>query len=315
MRSKEKNIALVLSSGGARGIAQIGVINELKQNGFEIKSLSGSSIGSVVGGMYAMGKLEEFSTWLSSLNRMDVFNLMDFTISTHGVLKLEKLFKIMEKDFPDMLIENFSIPYVAMATDIANSREMEFTSGSVYKAMRASVALPAIIKSVQEKDHILVDGGVLNPLPIRQIQRTPNDILVVVNLYGYDKDKNLDKTDDFAEAENFNDLHLNSEQIPEKNLIERLKNGKKSIQKKRTINNNYASILKSVITLMLQTNASTAIELYKPDMVIDIPYSCASTFDFHKAEKLIQVGRVAAQKSIRDYANSISKCNFDGRII
>ena len=88
-----KNVALVLSSGGARGIAQIGAINELKKNGFEITSVSGSSIGSLIGGIYAMGRLDDFSVWVSTLNRLDVFNIMDFTLSSHGILKVEKLFK------------------------------------------------------------------------------------------------------------------------------------------------------------------------------------------------------------------------------
>ncbi len=300
----EKNVALVLSSGGARGIAQIGAINELKKNGFEITSISGSSIGSLIGGIYAMGKLEEFSAWVSSLNRLDVFNIMDFTISTHGVLKVEKLFKIMEKDFPDMLIENLSIPYVAMATDVANNKEVKFTSGSIYKAIRASIALPALIKSVQNSDQILVDGGVLNPIPIRQIQRTQNDILVVVNLYDFNHEDNFIEIEDFDVDNILNSQSENFENTSDKNkLLERGQNFLHTIQNKSSISYNYASILSKVTTMMLQVNAFSAIELYKPDIVINIPRSSAGTFDFHKSEELIRIGQLATQKSIRDFIN------------
>jgi NTE family protein len=218
MKTK-KNIALVLSSGGARGIAQIGAINELEKNGFNITSISGSSIGSLIGGIYAMGKLEEFSAWVSSLNRLVVFSIMDFTLSTHGVLKVEKLFRIMEKDFPDILIENLNIPYVAMATDVANNKEVKFTSGSIYKAIRASIALPALIKPVHDSDQILVDGGVLNPIPIRQIQRTPDDILVVINLYDFDHEDASDKKDDIGISKMTKPMSMNTENISDKNKI------------------------------------------------------------------------------------------------
>ncbi len=296
----KKNVALVLSSGGARGIAQIGVINELRKNGFEITSVSGSSIGSVIGGMYAMGKLDEFTAWVCSLNRLDVFSIMDFTISSHGLLKVEKLFKIMEKDFPDMLIEDLSIPYVALATDIANNKEIQFTSGSLYKAMRASIAIPAIITSVEEGDQILVDGGVLNPVPIRQIQRTENDILVVVNLYDYDIEEKSDEEEYFHTNVLIDANSKEVENTSEKNtLLEKGKEVLHSIQYKSSSGNNFLSILSKVSTMMLQANAFLSIELHKPDLLINIPRNTVGTFDFHKSEELIKIGQLAAQESIR----------------
>jgi len=299
-----KNVALVLSSGGARGIAQIGAINELKKNGFEITSVSGSSIGSLIGGIYAMGRLDDFSVWVSTLNRLDVFNIMDFTLSSHGILKVEKLFKIMEKDFPDMMIEDLNIPYVAMATDVANNKEVKFTSGSIYKAIRASIALPALIKSVQNSDQILVDGGVLNPIPIRQIQRTQNDILVVVNLYDFNHEDNFIEIEDFDVDNILNSQSENFENTSDKNkLLQRGQNLLHTIQSKYSISYNYALILSKVTTMMLQVNAFLAIELYKPDIVINIPRSSAGTFDFHKSEELIRIGQLATQKSIRDFVN------------
>jgi len=249
-----------------------------------------------------MGKLDEFSAWVSSLNRLDVFNIMDFTLSTHGVLKVEKLFRIMEKDFPDILIENLNIPYVAMATDVANNREVKFTSGSIYKAIRASIALPALIKSIQNSDQILVDGGVLNPIPIKQVQRTPDDILVVINLYDFDHDDTVDRKNDLDTYEETGQISKKTKNLSDKNKI--LDKGQEIlhfIYTKSQMSNNYASILSKVTTMMLQVNAFSAIELHKPDIVINIPRSSAGTFDFHKSEELIKIGQLAAIKSIKNF--------------
>lgn len=298
----KKNVALVLSSGGARGIAQIGVINELKKNGFEITSVSGSSIGSVIGGMYAMGKLDEFAAWVCSLNRLDVFKIMDFTISSHGLIKVEKLFRVMEKDFPDMLIEDLNIPYVALATDIANNKEIQFTSGSLYKAMRASIAIPAIITSVEESDQILVDGGVLNPLPIRQVQRTENDILVVVNLYDYGI-KEKTNHEEYVHSNVLIETNSKEDETTlEKNsLLEKGKEVLHSFHQKSPSGNNFLSILNKVSTMMLQANAFLSVELHKPDLLINIPRNTAGTFDFHKSEEIIKIGQLAAQQSIQEF--------------
>jgi NTE family protein len=298
----KKNVALVLSSGGARGIAQIGAINELKRTGFEITSISGSSIGSLIGGIYAMGKLDEFTAWVNTLNRIDIFNIMDFTISTHGILKVEKLFRIMEKDFPDMQIEDLKIPYVAMATDVTNNKEVAFTNGSLYKAIRASIALPAIITSVHDEDRILVDGGVLNPIPIRQIQRIDNDILVVVNLYDTDHEdysENIDIENILTQNQLSDDIL--SKSTNKKDNVYKSKRKISLIQNIYPKSHNYVTIINKVVTMALQTNAFSSIELYKPDIIINVPRSSAGTFDFHKSEELIKIGQLAAMKSIDKY--------------
>jgi NTE family protein len=210
----------------------------------------------------------------------------------------------MEKDFPDMMIEDLNIPYVAMATDVANNKEVKFTSGSVYKAIRASIALPALIKSVQNSDQVLVDGGVLNPIPIRQIQRTPDDIVVVVNLYDFDQEPEADAIILHNSDEVISHPTVSIENNTDKSKL--LNRGQKllsTVQKKASVSNNYASILSKVTTMMLQVNAFSAIELHKPDIVINIPRSSAGTFDFHKSEELIKIGQLATQKAIQEFRN------------
>ncbi len=128
----KKNVALVLGSGGARGLAHIGVINELEEQGFIITSVSGTSIGSLIGGFCAMGKLNELTEWLTTLQKKDVYSLMDPTLSTNGLLKAEKVFRKLNTIIPDVLIEEMNIPYAAVATDVINREEVIFTKGRVH---------------------------------------------------------------------------------------------------------------------------------------------------------------------------------------
>ncbi len=288
----KQKVALVLSSGGAKGLAHIGVIEELEKQGFEISSISGSSIGSVYGGLYAMGKLPEYTKWVTTLDKLSIWDLMDFTISSNGLLKGEKVFSKMKTFIPDMLIENMNIPFTAVATDILNKKEVLFTSGSYYKAIRASVAIPTIITPVKFEDTFLVDGGVLNPVPIDYVKRINGDILVVVNLYG-EKD-NVIKNPIIKESDSQTFAYLNGFF---KSISKLISSGDKSSL-------GYFSLITATTSAMVNELAKHAIEKYQPDIVINIPHNSSNTFDFDKANKLIELGRKAAKKEIFNYLNS-----------
>jgi NTE family protein len=288
----KKPVSLVLSSGGSRGLAHIGVINELEKQGFHISSVSGSSIGSVIGGLYAMGKLPEYTNWVKTLNRKGVWGLMDFTVSTNGLLKGEKVFDKMRTFIPDVPIEEMNIPFAAVATDILNEEEVVFTSGSFYEAIRASVAIPTIITPVKYKDTILIDGGVLNPVPIEHVSRHKNDILVVVNLYG--QRKNEIKKSNVIENKNQASVKI-------KGL---LKSISKLISSGDRRSLGYFSLLNVSVLAMVHKIAKQNIEISQPDILINIPYESSRTFDFHNAEKLIEMGENAASKEISKYLKS-----------
>jgi NTE family protein len=285
-------ISLVLSSGGSKGLAHIGAINELEKQGFQISSVSGSSIGSVIGGLYAMGKLPEYTDWVKTLNKKAIWGLMDFTVSKYGLLKGEKVFDKMKTFIPDMPIEKMNIPFAAVATDILNEKEVVFKSGSFYEAVRASVAIPTILTPVKHKGTILVDGGVLNPVPIEHVIRNENDILVVVSLYGEKKD--IDKKSTITKDK----TQISSKFTGLFKSISRVINtgDKKSL--------GYFSLLNASTSAMVHKLAKQNIERYKPDIIISIPYDTSGTFDFHKAEKLIKMGENAANKEISKYFNS-----------
>ena len=178
----KKDIGLVLSSGGARGATQIGVIKTLEKQGYNIKSVSGASIGSMIAGMYARGDLYEFEQWITSLSEEEILNLLGFTLKKNGILKVDGFFEILNQKFPDKNIEDLNIPCAIAATDIISNKPIYFTKGSLYKAMRASIAIPSLIVPVRYDNTILVDGGVLNPIPIEPLpNRDKLDVFVLTH--------------------------------------------------------------------------------------------------------------------------------------
>ena len=283
-----KNVALVLSSGGARGLAEIGVIEALENNGFNITSVSGSSIGAMIGGLYAMGKLDNYSQWVKTLDRKAIWGLMDISIKNQGLLKGERVLEKMKDFIPDMNIEDMNIPFTAIATDILNEKSIVFEKGSYYEAIRASIAIPAVFTPVMYKNTILVDGGVLNPIPIEHVIRQSNDILVVVNLYG--------EKESFIEENNLLNLPQNNYNL--KTIADKLSR-LIATGNKRSIG--YISLLTTSSSYMVHKIAELNIEKYKPDILINIPSNRASTFDFHRADELIKYGEQVANKSIQDY--------------
>jgi len=282
----QETVALVLSGGGSRGLAQIGVISELVKHGFKITSISGSSIGAVIGGLYAMGKLDEYTKWVSTFNKRDVWGFMDFTLTTHGLLKGERVFDKMKSIIPDMNIEDMPIPFTAVATDIIGEKEVIFNRGSFYDAVRASIAIPAVFTPVKYNETILIDGGVLNPVPFEHVARKNGDKLVVVNLYGKKSvSASIEKEEDTG---SFNGLM--------KTLTALISTGDKHSL-------GYYSLLSRTTSAMICRIAEMSIKQYNPDLVINIPHDSANTFDFYRAKELIELGEKVASKAILNYLN------------
>lgn len=177
-------VALVLGSGGARGYAHIGLIEEIKRRGHEIVTISGTSMGSVIGGMEAAGKLDEFADWATGLTQLDVLRLYDLALSQPGIIKADKIFNAIGTILEHINIEDLKIPFTAVATDIVNHREVWFQRGSLEMAMRASCALPTFITPVMINGKILADGGLINPVPVEPTAAVPSDLTIAVSLSG-----------------------------------------------------------------------------------------------------------------------------------
>ncbi len=285
----KSKIALVLSGGGARGIAHIGIIEELEKQGFEITSIAGTSMGALVGGVYALGKMEEFKQWLYSLDRTKVLSLIDFTFSNQGLVKGDKVLNRMKEFISDENIEELSIPYAAVAVDLLNKKEVVFTSGSIYKAIRASIAIPTVLQPVKIKNGLLIDGGVLNNLPINQVSRTEGDLLVAVNV---NADIPLDKPR-VTKEEKQNRLSIYQQKMKDFYHQFNWGNAKESEEQL-----GYFDLLNKTLALMTQHIAEVSMEKYPPDLLIQVSREASTMFDFYKAEELVEIGRLAAQKAL-----------------
>lgn len=179
-----QRVALVLGSGGARGYAHIGVIEELERRGYVIDCIAGCSMGAVVGGMYAAGKLAEYREWVSGLDYLDVIRLLDIGFGNMGAIRGERVFGRIREIVGERRIEDLPIAFTAVATDLTNQQEVWFQQGCLHQAMRASAAIPSLFSPVRQGDRVLVDGGLLNPLPIVPVVSSHCDLIIAVNLNG-----------------------------------------------------------------------------------------------------------------------------------
>ncbi|MCS7019159.1 MAG: patatin-like phospholipase family protein [Cytophagales bacterium] len=297
---QNKKVALVLSSGGSRGLAQAGAIQALEENGFQIASVVGSSIGAVIGGVYAMGQLETYTNWIKTLNKRDVWGLMDFTLAPHGLIKGEKVFEKMKMLIPDMPIEQMHIPYAAVATDILNEQEVVFTRGSFYEAARASIAIPAVITPVKFGNTFLVDGGVLNPVPIEHVPRTGDELLVVINLYGEPLTKTAEKNIAHHQAHYQTDLTDANGRFSINGFINRLSRLTSSADKQSL---GYYSLLTASSSAMVRRMAQLTIARHRHeiDILVNIPADSAGTFEFFKASELMELGKELMSEAIATY--------------
>ena len=280
------DISLVLASGGARGLAHIGVIEEIENQGYNISSIAGSSMGALIGGVYASGKLPEFISWIQGYNKQRILGLMDLTISANGIVKGDKILKALKKIVPENKIENLRIPYVAVATDIISHHEVVFSSGSLYDAIRASISIPSFFKPCKRNNMVLVDGGVINPLPIDCAKRKAGDLLVAVDVNApIEMKKQYIKEQKLA--------HSNSIK-----LIDRILQIPDEILKWDIIDLNYYTLLAQSSRVMIQRITELNLELHKPDVLIEIPMNACRALEFHRFNEMIEIGRTAAKKAL-----------------
>ncbi|MFY0674067.1 MAG: patatin-like phospholipase family protein [Bacteroidia bacterium] len=292
-----KDVALVLSGGGARGIAHIGVIEVLEEHGYNIKSISGTSMGAVVGGIYALNKLNAFKEWLFKLDRTAVFRLVDFTIlGGAGFVKGERVLNTIKRFTQDANIEDLSIDYSAVATNIDKQTEVVFTSGSLFEAIRASIAIPTVLTPVKTEEGHLVDGGILNNLPLDHVKRHDNDMLFAVNVNA--EIPNLLPAVSEPEKENTKKSAYQKRMAELTEMI-----GKLMPARKKSDSLGYFDLINDTINVVVNANAIQAIKFHNPDKVFKISNKSANTFDFFKAEELYEIGRYVAKQELAKTKN------------
>lgn len=281
----KKDITLVLSGGGARGIAHIGVIEELVKLNVNIASISGTSMGALIGGIYAVGKLEEFKQWMLKVNRTKIFKLIDFSFSTQGLVKGERIFNEIKEFITDVNIEDLPIKYTATAFDIANGKEVVFDKGSLYNAIRASISIPTIFTPLTLGDSVFIDGGVVNNIPINTAKRVENDIVIAVNV-------NAGVTDDIV-------YYSELEQLAKQNL----KANKSQYRINKNIN--YFFLVNNSLVTMTNHISNLILEKNPPDVLVEIPRNGAGIFEFYNAKTIINSGKEHFINSIPEIQSKI----------
>lgn len=292
----KKNVALVLASGGARGMAHIGAIEELERRGYKITSVAGTSAGALVAGLYATGKLAEAKDWFLSLDKQKILSLGDFSLSTSYVVKGDKIIDSFKEIVDDCRIEDLPIPVSLVASDVISNKEVVMESGSLFEAVRASVSIPMFFRPVKREGMLLIDGGVLNAFPLNRVRRTEDDILVGMNISAPDTlipeakhtvkpPKFLDKVPAFSKLlERFN-----------------LEQKEGNIADEVADSINYISLVTRMTDMMIQHNTVMMTQLIKPDIIAEMPMNQFPTFAFDQTETIIELGRQLMGKAIDEY--------------
>jgi len=334
-----KRIALVLGSGGARGYAHIGVIEELEARGYEIACIAGCSMGAVVGGIYAAGKLNEYREWTQSLDYLDVLRLLDVSFRL-GAIRGEKVFGKIREIVGEINIEELPIPFTAVATDLTNQQEIWFQEGCLHQAMRASAAIPSLFTPVVQGKRMLVDGGLLNPLPIVPVVSSHCDLIIAVNLNSTNQQhyelpiierapalkgrfdllmsslgsrlpsfKRKPGEDDelLLLEDNSNPLQpeaINPWQQNARGNLDKPAATKSASGSRVADLSGPASLLELInqsFEVMQTSLAQYKIAGYPPDILINVPKRVCRFFEFYKAPELIMLGRQIASDTLDKY--------------
>lgn len=323
-----KKVALVLGSGGARGYAHIGVIEELVARGYEISCIAGCSMGAVVGGIYAAGKLQEYRDWIESLDYLDVLRLVDPSFSL-GAIRGEKVFGRIREMVGKINIEDLPIAFTAVATDLTNQQELWFQEGSLELAMRASAAIPSLFTPVMQGNRMLVDGGLLNPLPIVPVVSSHSDIIIAVNLNANNHRQyplpEILRPGRFDAMVNSISSHIPFWRKDNKGFEEHIA----QIQADQLLNPDQpsaapsshgtpksaegamvidvggpASLLELInqsFEVMQSSLTQYKIAGYPPNVLVNIPKRACRFYEFYKAPELIRLGQIVARDALDRY--------------
>lgn len=316
---KKKTVALSLGGGGARGYAHIGVIRELEARGYEITAVAGTSMGAVIGALYAAGKLAEFEKWARKLTPLDVLGLMDFSVGKAGAIRAERILSVVDNMLAGVSIEDFSIPFTAIAADLLENKEVRFQTGSTTLALRASVAIPGVITPVLINGKLLADGGLVNPVPISPLIGAGAKHIVAVDLARGRMNNPFERQisehflsravketvkatrDKAAEISNKPGSRKIAKQLGVDTRIQKVVSLPVETELQKIINDVPKAITSADVMLMsIQTLQQRLTEVefskYHPDLVVGLPIDACGVLEFHKAKQMIRLGeKLAAQ--------------------
>ena len=307
-----KRAALALGSGGARGYAHIGVIHELSDRGYEVVGVAGSSMGALVGGLYAAGSLDEFTRWATSLTGPAMLRLLDPSITAAGVLRAGKILDAVRELLGTVVIEDLPIPYTAVTTDLIAGRSVWLQRGPLDQAIRASIAIPGVIAPHVVDGRLLADGGILDPLPMAPVAATNADLTVAVSVSGWDI------ADDGGGEASPTRERLNRLRRSTSALLERWNTGIDHADPADREDGDLAvndalvdiandtpipklggfAVMTRTIEIAQAALARHQMAAYPPDVLIEVPRTACRSLDFHRAGELIELGRKLAARAL-----------------
>lgn len=289
-KNNAKTVSLVLGSGGARGYAHIGVIQWLLENGYEIKSIAGASMGALVGGIYATGKLDRYADWAGALEKIDVLRLLDPALSRAGLIKGDRIMDQLRKLIGDINIEDLPISFVAVATDFQSGKEVWLRRGDLFDAIRGAIAMPMIFTPFKVGDRYLIDGGIVNPVPIAPTLNDHTDLTVVVGLSGRDE-KRLAHPSPVPKPV--------PPTSPYRQRILAFLESLAPTVATAQIAPAFGMVDVAVRAMDTMSGAITRFKLaaYSPDVMIEIPHNACQIHEFWRADELISLGKARAARA------------------
>lgn len=289
----KKTVSLVLGSGGARGLAHIGIIHWLEERDYDIRSISGCSIGSLIGGVYACGKLDVFEEWVRPISTLDIIRLLDVSWGKQGLVEGERIISALKDLIGDRLIEELPIEYTAVAADINREKEIWIKRGSLFDAIRASISLPLFFTPFEMNGAKLLDGGILNPVPIAPTFEDHTDLTIAVNLGAPPTDKSQPAQQPAKAVES--DPGDDSVQTKIKNFFD-------DIAAKATSDSSGSSQMLKIADQTFDTMqgaiARQKLAAYPPDHTIMIARNACGTLEFDRADEMIALGYEKAEESL-----------------
>ncbi len=318
-------VALVLGSGGARGYAHIGVIDELRARGYQVVGVSGSSMGALVGGLHAAGKLDEFADWARTLTQRAVLRLLDPSLTAAGVLRAEKILDAVRDILGEVTIEELPIPFTAVTTDLITGKSVWLQRGPVDAAIRASIAIPGVIAPYVLDGRLLADGGILDPLPMAPIAAVNADLTVAVSLGGSDSGGHQADAEDQHRltADWLNRLFRSTSALLDTNAARAVLDTPAA----RSMLGRFGAaadddpdesedadgpeapdvavpklgsfeVMNRTIDIAQAALARHQLASYPPDLLIEVPRSACRSLDFHRAVEVIEIGRTLAARAL-----------------
>ncbi|MDT5105999.1 MAG: hypothetical protein QOI25_3512 [Mycobacterium sp.] len=308
-------VALSLGSGGARGYAHIGVINELRDRGHQIVGIAGSSMGALVGGLEAAGRLDEYATWASSLTQRAVLRLLDPSLTSAGVLRAEKILDAVREILGQAVIEDLPMTYTAVTTDLIAGKSVWLQRGPVDEAIRASIAIPGVIKPHVLDGRLLADGGILDPLPMAPIAAVNADLTIAVSLGGADPNRTGAPPEPGPTTELLSRMWRSTTALLDTSTARTVLDTPAA----RTVLNRFTNdgveiddhdkeasvprlgsfeVMNRTIDIAQAALMRHTLAAYPPDLLIEVPRTACRSLEFHRADEVIEIGQELAAAAL-----------------